>query len=110
MTATREGETEKRARGLFPARPTSGKTPLIGTWLPVGATNSAGGGREGSSSASVAAETATAEVVVAKETEMVDRERKGNSRPGRRRKSGREQEGGGRACSAHSVTLTGKPY
>lgn len=42
----REGETEKRARGLFPARPTSGKTPLIGTWLPVGATNSAGGGRE----------------------------------------------------------------
>lgn len=46
MAATREGETEKRARGLFPARPTSGKTPLIGTWLPVGATNSAGGGRE----------------------------------------------------------------
>lgn len=44
--AAREGETEKRARGLFPARPTSGKTPLIGTWLPVGATNSAGGGRE----------------------------------------------------------------
>lgn len=37
----REGETEKRARGLFLARPTSGKTPLIGTWLPVGATNSA---------------------------------------------------------------------
>lgn len=31
---------------MFPARPTSGKTPLIGTWLPVGATNSAGGGRE----------------------------------------------------------------
>lgn len=42
----REGETETRARGLFLARPTSGKTPLIGTWLPVGATNSVGGGRE----------------------------------------------------------------
>lgn len=40
----REGETEKRARGLFLARPTSGKTPLIGTWLPVGATNFVGGG------------------------------------------------------------------
>lgn len=46
MAAAREGETEKRPRGLFPARPTSGKTPLIGTWLPVGAMNSAGGGRE----------------------------------------------------------------
>lgn len=42
----REGEKEKRARGLFPARPTSSKTPLIGTWLPVGATDSAEGGRE----------------------------------------------------------------
>lgn len=40
-SGAREGETEKRARGLFLARPTSGKTPLIGTWLPVGATNSA---------------------------------------------------------------------
>lgn len=48
----REGETEKRARGLFPARPTSGKTPLIGTWLPVGATNFAGVGGRRSSSAS----------------------------------------------------------
>lgn len=51
---------------------------------------------------------------MAKETEMVDRERKGSSRPGGRRKSGRGggggKEGGGRACSAHSVTLTGKPY
>jgi len=40
-SGAREGETEKRARGLFLARPTRGKTPLIGTWLPVGATNSA---------------------------------------------------------------------
>lgn len=119
MAVAREGETEKRARGLFPARPTSGKTPLIGTWLPVGATNSAGGGREGSSSASATAAAAATEVVVAmaKETGMVDRERKGSSRPAGRRKSGPRgkgeegaQEGGGRACSAHSVTLTGKPY
>lgn len=47
-----EGETEKRARGLFLARPTSGKTPLIVTWLPVGATNFAGRMEGGSSSAS----------------------------------------------------------
>lgn len=37
----RDGEASE---GLFLARPTSGKTPLIGTWLPVGATNFAGGG------------------------------------------------------------------
>lgn len=69
------------------------------------------GWKGGSSSASAAAVTAAvAEVVVAmaKETEIVDRERKGRSRPGGRRKGGRK--GGGRACSAHSVTLTGKPY
>lgn len=40
---------------MFPARPTSSKTPLIGTWLPVGATDSAEGGREGTSCASTAA-------------------------------------------------------
>lgn len=70
------------------------------------------GWKGGSSSASATAVTAASEVVVAmaKETEMVDRERKGSSRPGGRRRSGRGQEGGGRACSAHSVTLTGKPY
>lgn len=56
------------------------------------------GWKGGSSSASVAAVTAAAEVVVvmAKETEMVDRERKGSSRPGGRRKSGRGQGGGWR--------------
>lgn len=56
------------------------------------------GWKGGSSSASAATVTATAEVVVAmaKETEMVDRERKGSSRPGGRRKSGRGQGSGRR--------------
>jgi len=102
VKATREGEMEKRARGLFPARPTSGKTPLIGTWLPVGATNSiGGGGREA----------------------LLPRQRR--RRRWRRRwwiergkaaavpakdRRGRRRRGRRRARSAHSVTLTGKPY
>lgn len=117
----REGEKEKRARGLFPARPTSGKTPLIGTWLPVGATDSAGGGREaellclhdggcgggGSDSGGGDGE--------GRRRWWLQRGKEATT-PGWKteKREGWAAEGGGkggeRARSAHSVTLTGKPY
>lgn len=61
---------------MFPARPTSGKTPLIGTWLRVGATDSIGGGREERGSCDSLGGGEIVVVAMAKKTEVVaDRER-----------------------------------
>lgn len=74
--------------------------------------------REWKGGSPCASTTATAEVIVvvamAKKTEMVVRERKGSNYPdGRQRSSQAGRRKGRRAegeRSAHSVTLTGKPY
>lgn len=74
--------------------------------------------REWKGGSSCASTAATAEVIVvvamAKKTEMMVRERKGGNHPDGRQRSLQAGRKKGRCAgderSAHSVTLTGKPY